>query len=111
MILTPGHAWRSRTTSNFKIAQSVLRRIDIARTQIAHQQLLAAQNVKRQKAPVAVVTVKKAPFLLAVNSVVGRVEVEDQLGRGRLETGNELLDQHARHRPRALPISPIFQPA
>ena len=58
-------------------------RVDITRTQIRNEQLLAAKNIERQEAPVAVVTVKGAALLLAVHPVVGRVEIEDQLG-GRL---------------------------
>jgi hypothetical protein len=57
--------------------------VDVAGAKITHQQVLTAKNVEGQEAPVAVVTVKVAALLVAVDAVVGRVEIEDELGRRR----------------------------
>ncbi len=80
MIFTCGHACRSRATSS-EDRGSVPRRVDIARAQIADQQLLAAKNIKRPEAPVTVVAVKKATFLQTVDAIIGGVEIEHQFGR------------------------------
>jgi hypothetical protein len=111
MIFTPGHAWRSRCTSNFKIAQLCRVAPDVARAQITHQQLFAAKNVERQKAPVAVVAVKGAALLVAVHPVVGRVEIKDQLRRRFAKRRDELLHQHPVKSESCLPVHPVFQPA
>ena len=69
------------------------RGVSIAAAQVRNQQLLAAKNVKREKAPVAVITVKMVTLLAAVDAVVGRVEIEDQLGRCGRKRSNERLDE------------------
>ena len=51
----------------------------------AHSSCSRSENVERQVAIVSVVAVKKAPFLAAVQRVVGGVEIEhDALGLARL---------------------------
>jgi hypothetical protein len=55
--------------------------------------------------------VEKAPFLLAVQRVVGGVEVQHEfIGRG-FEAGNELLNQHSVQPPSGGAIGPFLQPA
>ena len=49
--------------------------------QIGDQQLLATEDIQRQEAVVVVVAVEEAAFLVAVDRVVGGVEVEDQFFR------------------------------
>src|SRR5690606_34636975 len=76
-----------------------------------HQQLLATEDVQRQKAPIAIVAVEMASLLMPMHPVVGRIEVENQL-RGRLlEGGDELLDQDLMESRGCLAIHPLFQPA
>ena len=68
------------------------RHIDVAGPQVGHQQLLAAKDIERQKAPVAIVAVIVAAFLLAVHPVIGGVKVEDQLRRRFFKGRDELFD-------------------
>ena len=89
----------------------MLRRIDAAGAQVGAQQLLAAKHVQRQVAVAVVVAVEEALLLLAVQRVVGGVEVQHQLlGRG-LEAGDELLDQQTLQPHRAGSVGPTLQPA
>ena len=85
--------------------------VDATGPQVGAQQLLAAEHVQRQVAVAVVVAVEEAALLLAVQRVVGGVEVQHQLfGRG-LEAGDELLDQHLVQAPRGGPVGPLLQPA
>jgi hypothetical protein len=53
--------------------------VDVRPPELGGQQLIAAEDVKRQIAVTAIVAVKEAPFLAAVQRIVGRVQVEDDL--------------------------------
>ena len=55
--------------------------IDARRAKVGDQQLPAAKRVQRQETAPVVVAVEEAPRLMAVNRVVGRVEVNHQLAR------------------------------
>ena len=50
--------------------------ITIAGSQVAHQQLLATEDVQRLKAVIAVVAVVKAAHLRAVHPVIGGIEIQ-----------------------------------
>jgi hypothetical protein len=54
---------------------------------------------------------KEATFLLAVQWVVGGIEVQHQLFGGCLEAGDELFDQHLVQAPRGGLIGPLLQAA
>ena len=72
----------------------------IGRPQARAQQLLPGEDVERQAAIVSVVAVGKAPFLVAVQPVVGGVEIEhDALGLARLRLNVE-IGQQTVHRTR-----------
>ena len=72
----------------------------IGRPQARAQQLLPGEDVERQAAIVSVVAVEKAPFLVAVQPVVGGVEIEhDALGLARLRLNVE-IGQQTVHRAR-----------
>ena len=76
------------------------RGVDIGRPQARAQQLLPGENVERQVAIVSVVAVKKTPLLVAVQPVVGGVEIEhDALGLARLRLDVE-RGQQTVHRAR-----------
>ncbi len=51
-----------------------------------------AEDVKRQKAVVVVITAEVAALLIAVGEGISRVEIQNQLGRRFLELSDELLD-------------------
>ncbi len=56
--------------------------------------------MQRQKTVMIVIAVEETALLLAVNRVVGGVEVEDQLLGSRRMRGDEALDHGAMRRPR-----------
>ena len=87
------------------------RRIALGRTQVGHQQLLAAKHVQRQEAVVVVVTAEVPPLLLAIHRVVGGVEVQDQLVRRSGKRRDELLDQDAVQFDRRRTIGARLEPA
>jgi hypothetical protein len=71
--------------------------IDVAGPQVGTEQVLAAEDVERQEAVVVVVSVEEPVFLVAVDQVVGGVEVEDEF-LGCSSVGlDELLDEHLGH--------------
>jgi hypothetical protein len=53
----------------------------------------AAEDVERQIAVAVVITVEKAPLLIAVQWVVGGVEVENDLRRRMLVRSDEQIDK------------------
>jgi hypothetical protein len=70
------------------------RSVDVGPPQPGHQQVVAAEDVERQVAVVAVVAVEEVPFLLAVQRVVGGVEVEHDLLGSRGKRLDEHVQQH-----------------
>jgi hypothetical protein len=98
--------------------QRPCRGVDVRAPQLGRQQVPAAEDIKRQVA--VVVTVEEAPFLIAVNGIVGGVQVEhDALGRPPLglqeQVHEEVLDRRrivadlvvaARRAPRMARLEP-----
>ena len=58
-----------------------------------------------------VIAVKESSFLIAVDAVVGGVEVENQMSRRRRVGGDELIDQDFGDLDERLSIEPILQSA
>jgi hypothetical protein len=48
--------------------------VNITWPQITHQQLFPTEHAQRQKAVSAVITVKEAAFLMAVNAIAGGIK-------------------------------------
>ena len=90
---------------------SVMRAATVRRAQVAHQQMLAAEDVQRQKTVAAIKATEVTPGLLAVDEIVGGVEVQGQPLRGRVERGDELLDEHLVRRPHEPRITALLEPA
>ena len=67
--------------------------IDVGAPQLRRQQVAAAEHVKRQVAVAVVVAVEEPPLLVAVQRVVGGVEVEHDLLRRALVGVEEQLDE------------------
>jgi len=86
----------------------MLSRIDVAFAQVADKQPFAAEDVEGQKAKVVVITVKVAPLLKSVYSIVGTVKIQNQFVRGRLEAVDELFEEHLVHQPGFFASSPIL---
>ena len=81
--------------------------IDIGTPQPGAQQMLPREDVQREITVVAVVTVKEPAFLLAMDRVVGRIQIQhDLLGRRFVATGgsrsccvgDRRFHLHAKHR-------------
>ena len=69
------------------------RSVDICRTQFRRQQVIAAEDVERQIAIAVVIAVKEPAFLVAVDRIVGSVQVEDDLRRRRRVSLQEDIDE------------------
>ncbi len=65
----------------------------LARRSLAASRCQAAEDVQRQVAVTAVVAMEEAPFLLAVQRVVGGVQIEDDLVRCLLVRLDEARDE------------------
>jgi hypothetical protein len=60
--------------------------------------MVPAEDVERQVTVVAVVAVEEAPLLVAVHRIVGRIQIEHQLGRRRRVRGQERRHEPLRDR-------------
>ena len=68
--------------------------VDVRPPQLGHQEMVAAEDVERQIAIAAIVAVKEPPLLLAMQRIVGRVQVEhDLLGRRRVRVEEQVDEQ------------------
>ena len=76
------------------------RRVDVGTPQLGEQQMSTAEHVERQIAVAIVVAVEEPPFLLAVQRIVGGVEIEHDLLGSALMRLEEQIDQQRldRHR-------------
>src|SRR4051812_34162052 len=64
----------------------------------------AAEHVKGQVAVAIIVAMEKAAFLMAVDRVIGRVQVQDDLARGLCPEGvEEEVDEHGLDRSSVVP--------
>jgi len=125
MIFTPGHVWRRRVTRSFNIAQAcratsmLLGRRSLTRAARRKKRRAAGSTNRRSirgksGLPASRGRLARPPaslFPSAASAIVGRVEIEDQLGRRRLETRDELLDEHPRHGHGRARIGTVLQPA
>jgi hypothetical protein len=57
-------------------------RIDVGAAQFRREQVPAAEDVERQVAVAIIVAVEEAAFLMPMDRVVGRVQVQDDVARG-----------------------------
>ena len=68
--------------------------VDVRRPELGRQQMPAAEHVERQIAVAVVVAVEEPAFLMAVQRIVGGVEVEDDLlGRPGVRLEEEVDEQ------------------
>ena len=87
------------------LLNAAARRIDVRAPQLGREQMSATEDVERQIAvTVVVVAVKEAAFLMAVQRIVGRVEIEHDLARrtrpapDRCATHRDRRGLHSRER-------------
>jgi hypothetical protein len=74
-------------------------RVDRRAPQLGGQQMAAAEHVERQVAVAVVITVEEPPLLLAVQRIIGRIEVENDPPRRTLmglykQVDQKILDRH-----------------
>jgi hypothetical protein len=74
--------------------------VDVGAPQLGRQQVAAAEDVERQIAVAVIVAVEEAAFLMAVQGVVGGVEIEDNLLRRRPVRRQEQGDEQPLDRRR-----------
>ncbi len=72
--------------------------VDVRLAQLRHQQMIAAENIEWKIAITVVVAVEEPPFLLAVQRIVGGVEIEDDLLRRALVSLEKQINQQRFHR-------------
>src|SRR6185503_8436855 len=78
--------------------------VDVGAAQLGGQEMPAAEDVERQVAVAIVVAVKEAALLMAMDRVVGRVQVQDDVARGLgPESVEEEVDKHGLDRGRVMP--------
>ena len=110
VIFTSGQAARS-CRPGASDGAGVLGGVDVAGAEVGREQLVAAEDVERQEAVMIVVAVEEAALLLAVDAVVGGVEVEDQMLRRRRVRGDELIDQDLGDLDQGLAVDAVLQAA
>jgi hypothetical protein len=81
---------------------SVTAPADVRTPQLGRQQVPAAEDVQRQIAVAIIIAVKEAALLVAVQGIIGRVEVENDLFGRRLVSLEEKLDEQALDRARIM---------
>ena len=76
------------------------RGVDVGAAQLGRQQMPAAEDVERQVAVAVVIAVEEAAFLVAVQRIVGGVEIEDDLRRRLAVRIEEQIDEQRLDRRR-----------
>ena len=76
------------------------RAIDVRAAQLGRQQVPAAEDVERQVAVAVIIAMEEPAFLVAMQRIVGGIEVEDDLFRGlRVRFQEEIDEQRFRSPP------------
>ena len=76
--------------------------IDIGPAQLGAKQMPPAKNIQRQVTVGFVIAVKEAPFLLAMQRIVGGIEIERDLAGRRAMRLDEQIDEQPVHRLRVV---------
>lgn len=71
--------------------------VDVARSQIGEEQMLTAEDVERQEAVVILVSVEEPVLLVAVDFIIGGVEIENEFLGGTPVRFDELRHKHFGH--------------
>jgi hypothetical protein len=66
----------------YQLFHRTCRSIIVGRTQSSTEQMLSAKNIQRQVTVGLVIPMKKAPLLVAVQRVVGSIDIKDNLFGG-----------------------------
>ncbi len=111
MIRTPGQGLAELFDQQRQDRPGMLGAVDLAGSQIANQQTLAAEHIQWQETVVVVIAVEEPAFLLAMHRIVGGIEVEDQLLGRHLERCDEGLHQGLVDAPRPGPVGGVLETA
>ena len=96
---TLGQLTRSRVTMRAIILHRSGACVDVGFAKLRRQEMTAAEHVERQIAVAVVIAVEKAALLMAVQRVVGGVEIEnDLLGRAAMRLQEQVDQQRLDHR-------------
>jgi hypothetical protein len=98
--LDPGPAHPDLVDDPLDLVLGPGRGVDVRPPELGREQVLAAEHVERQVAVAIVVAVEEAAFLVAVQRIVGRIEIEDDLARGGGVAVEEEIDEQALDRRR-----------
>ena len=107
----PGAGPAQARDQKLQNAKRMLRRVDVGRPQIGHQQVIAGEHIQRQEAIAVVIAVEEAPLLMAVHRIVGGIHVQHNLFGRPLEGGDEGRGQNLVNRPRPIPFGPVLEAA
>src|SRR4051794_21970989 len=98
--IRPAMRW---TSSTAPALASMLERRSLA-AKIGGQEMPAAEDVERQGAVAIIVAMEKAAFLMDMDRVIGRVQVQNDLARGLCPKGaEEEVDEHGLDRSGVMP--------
>ena len=95
----------------FEDGRGVVIGADVGGSQVGDEQLRAAEDVERQEAIAVVVAVEEAVFLVAVDGIVGGVEVEGEVFGRRGEGGDELFDEDGGESDQGRAVDAVFESA
>ena len=84
---------------------------DVRRPQVGHEQLRSAGDVEWQEAVVIVVAMEEVLLLMAMNGIVGGINVECQFLGRRVERGDELIDENSGDADEIVSRDAIFKSA
>ena len=88
----------------------MFRPIDIARPQVADQQLIATKDIQGKKTVVVIIAMEKASFLFTMNGIIRRIEIQDQFIGRSVKGGDELIDQNPVYIDRCLSARSTLEP-
>ena len=109
-IFTARPALANARYHRLQLLHRIGRRIDIGTPQARAQQMLSAKHVQRQIAVIVVIAVIEAPFLLAVQDIVGGIQIQND-PFGSLLRAPPQTDPPARHRCSPDPPRSSWSPA
>ena len=84
--------------------------VDLAPAKISHQRLAATMNIERHKKAESMVAVKEATLLLAVDGIVGGVEVQCDCRGNSCLRSDEWADKNLRKLGKCLSHDAILKP-
>ena len=82
---------------------------DLARTQVADQQLVTTEYIQEQEIINIVVAMEESPFLITMHPIISAIKIENQFFQRPLMRCDELLNKHLKDNDSYRQVSPVFQ--